>query len=110
MPDVILSNFQPRRREISGVTNAVEAEVTTTADHGYTVDQLVRLIVPEEYGMTLDFVIGKVLTVPTTTTFTVDVDTSALVTYLAPTAPPSFTQSQVVPISGLVDNQTSITG
>ena len=108
MPDVILSNFQPRRREISAVTNASEAEITTTADHGYTVGQFVRLIVPAEYGMELDYVIGKVLTVPSTTTFTVDVDTSDLLSYSAPSAPPSFTQSHVVPITGITDNDTSI--
>lgn len=109
MPN-ILSNFQPRRREISGVTNASQAVITTTEAHGYEVDQVVRLIVPEDYGMTLNYVIATVVAVPTDITFKVDVDTTALATYAAPSFPPGFTQSHVVPISGLEDNQTSITG
>ena len=110
MPSPILSNFQPRRRLISGVTNAKEAEVTTTEDHGYDVAQVVRLLVPDSYVMEISYVLAKVLTVPTTTTFTVDLDTSAHNVYATPTTPPSFTDAQVVPVTGLTDNNTSLTG
>jgi len=105
---VILSNFTPRRRLISAVTNASSAAVTTTEDHGYLVDQFVRLIVPDNYGMTLAFVRGKILTIPADDQFTVDVDTTDLAIYVTPTEPPSFTQAHVVPITGLEKNDTSI--
>lgn len=110
MPDVIVSNFQPRRRLISDVTNALSAEVTTTDDHGYEVGQVVRVIVPRAYGMEIDYKEATVLTVPSTTAFTVDIDTSLLSDYVTPTEPPSFTNAQIVPVSGLVRNNTSITG
>lgn len=100
------ADYVPKRREISGVTNALQAEVTTTEDHGYAVGQLVRLHVDKRYGMELDTVKGQVLTVPSTTTFTVDVDTTQLDTYVTPTYSNGngFTQSHVVPIDGTLDN------
>lgn len=107
---VILTNFIPKRREISGVTNEVEAVVTTTEDHGYHVGQFVSLIVPKKYGMELDFVQGKILNIDTPITFRVNVNTSNQLPFVTPTAPPSFTQSHVVPISGVGQNDTSITG
>ena len=110
MPSPILSNFQPRRRLISGVTNAANAEVTTTEDHGYEVGQFVRLLVPEDYGMAISYIVVEILTVPSTTTFTTDLDTTKINSYVTPTTPPSFTDAQVVPVSGLEKNNTSITG
>ena len=105
---VILTNFIPKRREISAVTNADRATVTTTEDHGYEIDQIVSLIVPLAYGMELRFVQGKILSIPTSSSFVVDVDTSDIGTYVTPSTPPSFTQSHVVPISGEELNNTSI--
>lgn len=107
---VILSNFQPRRREISAVTNALNSVFTTTEDHGYELGQLVRVIVPKEYGMTIDYVEATIVALPADDQFTTDLDTSALATFVAPSAPPAFTSAQVVPISGTTDNETSITG
>lgn len=101
------ADFVPKRREISAVTNALQAEVTTTEDHDYPVGQLVRLHVPEDYGMLLDTVKGVVLTVPTPTTFTVDVDTTQLATYATPSVPPAFSQSHVVPIDGITENEAA---
>lgn len=107
---VILTNFIPKRREISAVSNATRAVVTTTENHGYSAGQVVRLIVPSEYGMSLFFVVANILSIPTDTTFVTDIDTSNQSSYVAPTPPPGFTQSQVVPISGIEQNNTSITG
>ena len=107
---VILTNFVPRRKEISDVTNATNAVVTTTEDHGYFNGQIVRLHVPEDYGMVLRFVQATILSVDSPTSFTTDVDTAELAPYLTPSTPPGFTQSHVVPISGVEDNNTSITG
>jgi len=103
------ADFVPKRREISALTNAEQAEVTTTEDHGYEVGQLVRLHVPAAYGMVLNGVQGIILTVPSTTTFTVDVDTRPLFTFVTPTAPPAFTEAHVVPITG-VENNTATQG
>lgn len=94
------ADYVPKRREISAVSNAEEPTVTTTEDHGYAIGQKVRLHVPSDYGMTLEGVETTIQTIPTTTTFTVDVDTSQLATYATPSFPPAFTQSHVVPITG----------
>lgn len=108
--NIDLTNFVPKRREISAVTNSTRAEVTTTEDHGYFVGQFVSLIVPEAYGMTLSFKQAKILNIPTDSTFVTDVDTISLLPYVTPGFPPAFTQSHCVPISGEEDNDTSITG
>ena len=110
LPSAIVSNFEPRRRLISNVTKASNAEVTTTEAHGYDVNQVVRLLVPDDYGMSVPYILAKVLTVPTTTTFTVDLDTSYFNAYVTPTIPPSFTDAQATPVTGLTNNNTSITG
>lgn len=107
---VILSNFQPRRREISDVTVAKNAVVTTTENHGYVKGQTVRLHVPKNYGMVLNFVEAKIVSVDSDTSFTTSIDTSTQAVYSTPSTPPAFTQSHVVPISGKYDNETSITG
>jgi len=104
----ILTNFQPRRRAISAVTNAKEAQVTTTEDHGYEVGQWVRVIVPGDYGMDIDYEVAQVQSVPSSTELTVNIDTSYRLAYSTPSEPPSFTQSQIIPISGATDNATSI--
>jgi len=112
----ILSNFQPRRRLISAVTNATQAVVTTTEDHGYDVAQHVRILVPSIYGMSVEYRTATIVAIPATDQFTVDLDTSALNAYVEPAVPyttgsdPSFTQAHVVPITGVEDNATSITG
>lgn len=100
------ADYIPKRREISDVSNAEQAEITTTEDHGYELDQLVRLHVSKRYGMVLDTVKGKILTIPTDNTFTVDVDTRDLFDYVTPTYSNGngFTQSHVVPIDGTENN------
>ena len=53
-------DFEPERKLIGAITNAPNAVVTTTANHGYTTDETVCIIVPLEYGMHLDFVENQV--------------------------------------------------
>lgn len=103
------ADYVPKRREVSGVSNAIETEVTTSNDHEYEIDQLVRLHVDKRYGMEIDGIIGKVLSIPTTTTFKINVDTSQLSTYLTPTYSDGngYTESHVVPITGVEDNQAT---
>jgi len=98
------ADFALKRREVSAVTQAKEAEVTTTEDHGYSVDQLVTLVVPVNYGMNLNYISGKILSIPTSTTFTVNIDTSAQNPFVIPTYPPAFTTAQVLPVTGTEDN------
>ncbi|NGX57244.1 MAG: hypothetical protein K940chlam3_00130 [Chlamydiae bacterium] len=94
------ANFTPVRRLISAVTIAEQAVVTTTADHGYSTGDWVRLIVPGVYGMVIDYEPTKI-TVTSTTQFRTNVDTSYRLAFVAPTAPPAFTNAQVVPFGGV---------
>lgn len=107
-------NFTPKRRLITDVTVAIEPTVTTTEAHGYEVGRYVRLHVEKSYGMEILGKRTKILTVPSTTTFTCDYDTSALEVYSTPAAstPPApatrYTQAHVVPIDGLLDNDATV--
>jgi hypothetical protein len=84
------------------------ATVTTTTDHGYFQGQVVRLIVPPEYGMDIYYKQVKILDVPSDSTFTTDLNTTEQAAFVAPADP--FQEAQVVPMSGVEFNNTSITG
>lgn len=94
----VISDFVPKLRLISGITNSETPTVTTTEDHGYLVGDIIRLVVPLEYGMYMNYVACEVLNVPSNNTFTVNFDTSCLNTFSVPAAP--YTQAQVIPIAG----------
>lgn len=96
--------FTPIRHLIDSVTNASNALVTTSSDHDFEVNQLVRLHVPQSYGMTLNTVEVKILTIPASDSFTVNLDTTALDSFVTPSTPPAYTEAHVVPITGVENN------
>lgn len=97
------SNFIPKRRLISDITVAERAIVTTFEDHGYSSGFEVRMWVPLDYGMNF-FFIATTITVTSTTEFSTNLNTLFQSPFVAPTAPPGFTDAQVIPISGATDN------
>lgn len=100
----LAANFTPVRRAVTNVTQALQAVVTTSENHGYNSNEVVRLIVPGVYGMDLSY-IQTLIVVTSNTEFTTQIDTTGQLPFLTPVAPPAFTNAQVVPISQLVDNQ-----
>lgn len=98
--------FIPERKLITSVTNAVNAEVTTTEDHGYSSGDVVRVFVPKAYGMELYNQAN--ITVTSDTTFTTNLDTSNQLPFVQPVFTvngPGFTDAQVIPITcGAEDN------
>lgn len=96
----VVDSFYPKRREISAITNAENAEVTTTENHGYSTGMWVRLFVPYGYGMRL-FDVAQI-TVTSDTTLTVDFDTLDMDAFAETAA--AKTPAQVIPISGPVSN------
>jgi hypothetical protein len=92
------ADYIPKRRLLQNVTVEQKPTVTTTEDHEYNVGDIVRIIVPLLYGMDIDHKVAKVLTVPASTTFTMDLDTTSQNAFTAPAAP--YTPAQVVPIAG----------
>jgi len=69
--------YQPRRFVISGITLGVTTLVTTSVDHDYVIGQQVRLIIPSVFGCyQLNESFGYVLSVPTTSSVEVSIDSS----------------------------------
>ncbi len=90
--------YYPRRRFLANVTQAANAVVTTTVDHGFTVGQKVRFIVPAPYDMTQLDGLAATITAVTASTITIDVDTSGFTAFAFPVAGDfPFNFAQVVP-------------
>ncbi len=96
--------FYPRRRYITKITKAASAVVTLSVTHGYTVGQVVRMVVPAAYGMVeMDGLQATITAINTTTTsgntITLDIDSSAFTTFAFPlSAIYPFTKAEVVPM------------
>ena len=100
----ILSDFDPKRELIQSVSNAENAEVTTTEAHGYEDGIYVRIDVPPQYGMSL-FNQTQIL-ITGDTTFTTQIDTSNMDPFVDPGLypPVGFTPAQCIPMGGNTDN------
>ncbi len=93
----IYSMFTPSNRNIANITQASSAVVTTLVDHNYAVGQAVTFSVDSDSGMTqINGLIGNITAV-TTSTFTVDIDSSGFTAFkfplpaIAPYTPSSVT-------------------
>jgi hypothetical protein len=113
------SYWYPRHRFICVITQAAQAVVTTTVDHGYTVGQSLRMTVPAAYGM--QEMNNRQVTVlaVTASTFTINVDSTGFaafafpLTAAAPFSPAMVTpigEAAVVPYESLLDDATINTG
>lgn len=96
--------FYPRSRSITNITKASQAVVTLSVTHGYKVGQVVRMVVPEAYGMVeMNGLQGTIVAINTTTTsgntITLDIDSSSFTTFAFPlTAAYPFSKAEVTPI------------
>lgn len=120
------ARYYPRWRYITAITQASSAVVTLSVTHGFTVGQLVRLIVPSEFGMTqMNGLLGTVTAISTVAnTITLDIDSTSFSAFAFPssaTAAAGITFAQVVPVgeaasgsyANLLDDATdnqSVTG
>ncbi len=97
--------FQPAMRVIASITNARPLVVTTTFDHDYITGEIVRLKVPNGFGMRQANNFKGAITVTGADTFTMDLDSTNFDAYAIPAEQPGhfFTQGQVVPV-GEVNN------
>jgi len=96
-------DFVPKLRLVTNVTNAVIPTVTTSANHGYSADEIVFMYVPNTYGMTIEYKEVKILSVTGLTTFTINLDTTLYDPFVAPGLV-HFTPAQVCPVSELRQN------
>jgi hypothetical protein len=104
--------YQPAMRVISNITNAAIATVTTTFAHQYIVGTIIRLDIPLSGGMVqANQAVGTILTIPTPTTFTTDINTTTYDTFTTatPVGIVGYQDSQVVPIGEINDILTAAT-
>lgn len=91
--------FKPAMRIITAITNSFPAEVTTSFDHNYITDTIVRLDIPAGYGMIQADQQFGTISVTGTDTFNIDIDTTFYDIFAAPdTYPDNAQQAQVIPI------------
>ncbi len=91
--------FLPKRACISSISNANPAVVTTISDHNYVSGEIVRLVIPQEYGMQQANNLTGTITITGSTTFNIDIDTTLFDLYAAPVPLPSaYTSGQVIPV------------
>lgn len=91
--------YYPRRRFIANITAAANAVVTCTVDHGLTVGQKVRIVVPDVYAMTQMNDLQATITAVTASTMTLDIDSSGFTAFAFPLpASVPFSPALVVPM------------
>lgn len=90
--------YQPAMRVITAITNAYPAEVTTSFDHDYETGEIVRLLVPVEYGMQEVNEMTGIIEVTGSTTFTINIDTSGFNAFVVPGS--ARQNAEVVPVGG----------
>ena len=93
--------YYPPYRFITNITRAVQAVVTLSVTHGYTVGEVVGFRVPASYGMVeMNNLRGTVTAINlVTNTITVDIDSSAFTAFAFPlTGAQPFSHAVVVPV------------
>lgn len=69
--------YQPRRFVISNISLGSTTTVTTTTNHDYVIGQEIRLIIPAQFGcFQLNEVLGYVLSIPTSDSVVVSINSS----------------------------------
>jgi hypothetical protein len=104
--------FQPAMRLVTAITNANPAAVTTSFAHDYETGDIVRLYVPEWYGMRRADKLQGTITVSSDTQFSIDIDTTGFNTFAAPSSPlPWYIDStaHVVPVGQVNSKLTNAT-
>lgn len=98
-----MSQFFPRVREISAITNAQYAVVTFTDDHDFVNHEIVSLRVSRPYGMVeINQKAAKVIST-TSDTITVDIDSTNYTAFAIPGDLAGTTPPCCVPSSSGVD-------
>lgn len=93
--------FVPTRIFVTGITAASQAVITTSVNHGYSANDIIRVNVPTGWGMTqMAELQGEIVSV-TSNTITVDINSSAFTAFAFPTSAAyaaGLSVPQVVPV------------
>lgn len=101
------TDYLPLNVEISSITRGKTTTVVTDSAHYYAVGQLVRFHVPKPYGMEqINDLAAYVLSIPTTTSLVVDVNSLNYTAFNSSPTYPGNTSPQVSPV-GDRNNTTS---
>lgn len=88
--------FQPSMRIVTAITRANPAAVTTSFAHDYITGMIVRLYIPNGFGMLQANLQQGTITVTGSTTFTIDIDTAQYDAFSVPGGNVQY--AQVAPI------------
>lgn len=103
VPDIAHPQYQPAMRVITAITNGFPAIVTTDIDHNYQTGLIVRLDIPEEYGMQQANKLFSPITRLNATQFSMDIDTTYFDPFIVPGAVVVSTLAQAVPFAETAD-------
>lgn len=97
------ARYYPRNRVITSISQAASAVIIMSVTHGFTVGQLVRIIVPSVFGMTqMNNLLATITAINTTTnSITINVDSTAFTAFVFPSsavAALGINFAQVVPV------------
>lgn len=96
--------YYPTKRYIIEITNAVQAVVTTSVNHGYAPGMSVRLSVPPQFGMTQANGLLVNIVAVTAGTFTINLDTTGFSAFVYPgPASVPFTNAYCNPVGEETD-------
>ncbi|MGD0331228.1 MAG: hypothetical protein ABSB40_12435 [Nitrososphaeria archaeon] len=91
--------FQPAMRIITAITNGFPAVVTTSFAHNYLTGLVVRLDIPDDYGMVQANQQFGPITVLSDTTFSIPIDTTFFDAFVVPSSAVISTLAQAVPMA-----------
>lgn len=82
--------YVPANKDISGITQAAQAVVTTSTDHSFEIGNQVQFLIPPEWGMRqLNGRKGYIISIPAATQIEVDIDTRSFDAFVTP-SPPAY--------------------
>ena len=99
--------FQPAMRVINAITNSDPAVITTSFPHQYTTGMVVRLNIPQGYGMLQADQLYGPITVLSDTTFSMPINSTDYDIFSVPIAFPFSSQYAQVTVIGEVNRMLS---
>ena len=102
-PPIHPEYYEPSRFVVSAISEGLTTIVTTTVDHNYVVGQEIRLLIPVFWGAyQLNNMTGFVISVPSSTEVTLNIDSVGVSPFALASAHPSIIQEpQIIAIGDL---------
>lgn len=110
MPFLANPTYEPAMSQVTNITNGFPAIVTTATNHNLISGTIVRLVIPEGFGMVNANHLTGIIITTGATTFTIDIDTTFFDPFVIPGIFPFSQQiSSVVPIGEINSILTAAT-